>query len=104
MNITGEREHLISHHHGTNSFSSHPQTNFGFMGFMDLLCNTIYWGPAYDDPSSFPPYIHRWQQLHKSVFGQDPLEGKQLEDEGSEEQKKALAERRRRIMAEKKLS
>jgi len=83
---------------------SHPQTNFGFMGFVDLFAQTVYWGAAFDDPSKTPPYISRWRPLHKLVFGKDPLLATRLEDESdfNEEKKKELAERRRRIMAERK--
>ena len=71
---------------------------------MDLLFDTIYWGPAFDDPSACPPYVKRWRPLHKLIFGIDPMTKveEMLEKEMNVEQKQALAERRRRIMIEKK--
>jgi hypothetical protein len=103
MNIIGKL-HTIQDHVELTKFQSHPQTNFGFLGFMDLFFNTIYWGPSYGDPASYPPYVQRWRPLHQFVFGVDPLANSEqvLEKEINEEQKHALAERRRRIMAEKK--
>jgi lathosterol oxidase len=51
---------------------SHPHTNFGFLGFADVIGQTVWWGYRYDGQPGAPEYIGRMSKIHRLFFGKDP--------------------------------
>jgi sterol desaturase/sphingolipid hydroxylase (fatty acid hydroxylase superfamily) len=70
---------------------SHPQTNFGFLGFMDILMQTVWWGHAYDSVDEPPKYFERQAFVHRLVFGVSPRVARDGQAEDSELQAKICA-------------
>jgi hypothetical protein len=80
---------------------SHAQTNFGFLGFVDVAMQSVWWGRAYDDPSQNPRYVPRMARLHKLLFGVEPgisRDGQNEDAEVAARIKKELAVRRQSVM------
>lgn len=56
---------------------NHPDTNFGFLGFMDVFCGTMYTGEKYDcrGKGLYPRYMkHYLGRLHGYLGGSEALE------------------------------
>lgn len=88
---------------------SHPNTNLGFTGLMDILHHTVWWGASYDDPSTPPAYVGKWKRVHEFVFRSTPIsagdEGlKDMVKDFPESTKHELKERRHRIMQDRQLA
>lgn len=81
---------------------NHPDTNFGFLGVMDVLHQTVWWGHAYDDHGKRPKYVHRMGQLHQWWFGEPPKQTKDgheaMVSDFSEEDRAALKQQQQRRM------